>query len=151
MQSGCKTGLMYVDVGTPFLIGESGIVLMLRIHQTYWRKGTTMQTVTKRDLVERIADITSTKRADVKAIVQSFMDEIIRELSEGNRLEFRDFGVFESLERAARTAQNPKTLEPVRIPRRRTARFKAGRMMKIKLQKGMQPGDVQSSGESARP
>ena len=37
-------------------------------------------------------------------------------LSKGNRLEFRDFGVFEPRTRAARTAQNPKTLEPVEVP-----------------------------------
>ena len=37
-----------------------------------------------------------------KSIVQMFLDEIVRELSEGNRLEFRDFGVFEVRERRAR-------------------------------------------------
>ena len=41
------------------------------------------------------------------------------ELGKGNRLEFRDFGVFEVRSRAARTAQNPKTLAPVRVPARR--------------------------------
>jgi len=41
---------------------------------------------------------------------QSFLDEIISELAEGNRLEFRDFGVFEPREHAPRNAQNPKTL-----------------------------------------
>ena len=58
-------------------------------------------------------------------------------MGNGNRLEFRDFGVFETKERAARIAQNPKTLQRVHVPPKRTVKFKVGRMMKIKLQEGM--------------
>ncbi len=96
-----------------------------------------MATVTKKELVDRIADKTDTKRVVVKKIVQSFLDEIIEELGQGNRLEFRDFGVFETKERAARIAQNPKTLQRVEVPPKRTVKFKVGRMMKVKLQEGM--------------
>jgi len=96
-----------------------------------------MATVTKKELVDRIADRTGTKRVIVKKIVQSFLDEMIEELGHGNRLEFRDFGVFETKERAARTAQNPKTLQRVQVPPKRTVKFKVGRMMKIQLQKGL--------------
>jgi len=48
-------------------------------------------------------------------------------------LEFRDFGVFETKVRKARKAQNPKTLEPVEVPEKRTVKFKVGRLMKAKL------------------
>lgn len=96
-----------------------------------------MATVTKKELVDRIADQTGTKRVIVKKIVQSFLDDMIEELGHGNRLEFRDFGVFETKERAARTAQNPKTLQRVEVPPKRTVKFKVGRMMKIRLQKGL--------------
>ncbi|MFQ5412958.1 MAG: HU family DNA-binding protein [Phycisphaerae bacterium] len=64
-----------------------------------------MATVTKKDLIDRIADLLSLKRVVVKKVVQSFLDEIVGELGDGNRLEFRDFGVFESKVRAARQAQ----------------------------------------------
>ncbi len=92
-----------------------------------------MKTVTKKDLVDRIAEQTNNKRVVVKRVVQTFLDEIIRELGEGNRLEFRDFGVFELRARAARIAQNPKTMEKVRVPGKRTVKFKVGRLMKAKL------------------
>lgn len=91
------------------------------------------RTVTKKELIDRIADRTGNKRVTVKAVVQRFLDEIIEELGRGNRLEFRDFGVFESKDRAPRTAQNPKTLEPVHVPRKRTVKFKVGRLMKAQL------------------
>ena len=92
-----------------------------------------MATVTKKELIDKIADTTKQKRVIVKKIVQSFLDSIIGELGKGNRLEFRDFGVFEVKQRRARTAQNPKTLEPVHVPPKRTVKFKVGRLMKQTL------------------
>ena len=92
-----------------------------------------MSTITKREIIDRIAESTQAKRALVKAAVQNFLGEIISELAKGNRLEFRDFGVFETKTRAARTAQNPKTLGQVHIPAKRVVRFKAGRLMRQKL------------------
>lgn len=96
-----------------------------------------MHTVTKKELVDRIADKTDVTRVVVKRIVQSFLDEMIEELGRGNRLEFRDFGVFETKHRAARMAQNPKTLERVQVPPKRTVKFKVGRLMKQKLQQSI--------------
>jgi integration host factor subunit beta len=97
-----------------------------------------MATVTKKELIDQIADSTGTKRVTAKRIIQGFLDAVIDELSRGNRLEFRDFGVFEHKDRAARTAQNPKTLEQVRVPPKRTVKFKMGRMMKQKLQDALE-------------
>lgn len=92
-----------------------------------------MATVTKKELIDRIAEETQAKRVVVKRIVQAFLDEITNELSRNNRLEFRDFGVFETRTRAARVAQNPKTLERVEVPAKRTVKFKMGRQMKESL------------------
>lgn len=89
-----------------------------------------MATVTKKDLIDQIAEATGQKRVTVKDTVQTFLDSIIEELGKGNRLEFRDFGVFEVKERAARTAQNPKTLERVHVPSKHVVKFKVGRLMK---------------------
>ncbi|MFB3894524.1 MAG: HU family DNA-binding protein [Phycisphaerae bacterium] len=93
-----------------------------------------MHTVTKKELVDRISEQSKERRSVVKKIVQSFLDEVINELVRGSRLEFRDFGVFETRMRAARTAQNPKTLQKVHVSPKRTVKFKVGRLMKQKLQ-----------------
>ena len=92
-----------------------------------------MPTITKKQLAEQIAASTKTKQTIVKPIIQEFLDSIITELAKDNRIEFRDFGVFETKTRKARKAQNPKTLEPVQVPAKRTVKFKAGRLMKQKL------------------
>jgi len=92
-----------------------------------------MATITKKELIDRIAEKTGHRRVQVKRVVQQFLDEIVSELGKGNRLEFRDFGVFESKLRKARKAQNPKTLQPVAVPEKRTVKFKVGRLMKQQL------------------
>ena len=93
-----------------------------------------MATITKKELIDRIAEQLGIKRVVVKRVAQNFLDEIISELGRGNRLEFRDFGVFECKQRAARVAQNPKTMERVAVPSKRTVKFKVGRLMKLKMQ-----------------
>ncbi len=92
-----------------------------------------IHTTTKKELVNRIADSTGHTKVVVKEILQSFLDEIILELSLGNRLEFREFGVFEVKERKARRAQNPRTLEKVDVPAKRVVKFKVGRMMRRRV------------------
>ena len=90
-----------------------------------------MSTITKKEVIDRIAENTNTRRAVVKPVVQYFLDEIIDELAKNNRLEFRDFGIFDVKTREARMAQNPKTLEKVQVPAKRTVKFKAGKLMNI--------------------
>ena len=113
-----------------------------------------MATVTKKELVDRIAEQLGYKRVIVKRVTQQFLDEVITELGRGNRLEFRDFGVFESKQRAARVAQNPKTMERVPVPSKRTVKFKVGRMMKIRLQeiaKAQAARDGQAASNTPQP
>lgn len=91
------------------------------------------QTITKKELVARIAERTAQTKVVVKDVIQLFLDEIIRELGRGNRIEFREFGVFEIKDRAARMAQNPRTLQKVEVPAKRVVRFKVGRLMKDRV------------------
>lgn len=109
-----------------------------------------MSTITKKELIDRIADQAGFRRVVVKHVIQGFLDEIVNELGNGNRLEFRDFGVFESKVRAARIAQNPKTLDPVKVPSKRTVKFKVGRMMKARLSRNSDKVDP-TTGLSVEP
>lgn len=116
-----------------------------------------MATITKKELIDRIAESSNSRRVLVKKVVQQFLDEIVAELGRGNRLEFRDFGVFETKLRKARKAQNPKTLEPVAVPEKRTVKFKVGRLMKQRLgdMTGAaiddEAGDIDEMADSAEP
>lgn len=101
-----------------------------------------MATITKKHLVERIAERSRIPRADVKRSLQDFLDMIIAELKKGNRLEFRDFGVFEVKVRAARQAQNPKTMQKVAVPAKRAVKFKVGRLMRESVELAPMPGQM---------
>lgn len=92
------------------------------------------KTVTKRDLAKALAgkqDLTQMRAAQ---IIQSLLDEIADELSAGNRLELRDFGVLEPRLRKGRKARNPRTNEPVYAEQKATVRFKVGKKMDKRLQ-----------------
>ena len=93
----------------------------------------TMATTTKKELIDRIATEKNLKQMLVKNVVQNFLDEIVNEIGKGNRLEFRNFGIFEIKKREARIGQNPKTLETVQVPAKRGVKFKMGLHMKQKL------------------
>jgi len=92
-----------------------------------------MPTITKKELVYRIASKTNQKKVVAKKIIQNFIDEVINELEKGNRLEFREFGVFEIKERAPRVARNPRTGAVVEVPAKKVVHFKAGRLMKERV------------------
>ena len=106
-----------------------------------------MATITKKDLIDRIAERTGQKRVVVKSTVQEFLDEVIVELGKGNRLEFRDFGVFEIRKREARVAQNPKTLEPVPVPAKNVVKFKVGRRMQSSVAETEGQGEASHNGK----
>ncbi len=114
-----------------------------------------LRTITKKELVARIAERTRQTKVVAKEIIQMFLDEIIEELGRGNRLEFRELGVFEIKERAARKAQNPRTLEKVSVPAKRVVKFKVGRLMKQRVAKGpagdSAESDVPPAGGSGTP
>lgn len=91
-------------------------------------------TITKREIAERIAEQHQLGQVQTLAVIQSFLDQIVEQLARGNRLEFRDFGVFETVTRKARIALNPKTLEKVPVKSRTVVKFKVGRRLKSKVE-----------------
>lgn len=89
------------------------------------------ESMTKRDLVVRIASETSLAQKDVFTVLQKTLDYIIESLKKGENVEFRNFGVFTIQERKPRIGRNPNRPEQtVLIPLRRVVKFKQGRIMR---------------------
>ena len=97
-------------------------------------------TLTKRDLVMRISSETGLVQQQVLDVVQKTLDHIAQSLAKGDKVELRNFGVFEVKTREARVGRNPNAPETdVPIPARSTVKFKAGKEMRaevLKLQIG---------------
>ncbi len=91
-----------------------------------------MATRTKKQLISKIAAKTNQHPNDVRVIIQSFLDGITESLSTGDRLEFRDFGVFEVVTRKKKIGRNPKNAKvAIVIPERQAVKFTAGKKMKM--------------------
>ncbi len=86
--------------------------------------------MTKRELVVDVADRLSYTQNEVADVVQATLDTIVETLAEGNRLEIRNFGVFEIKTRDARLGRNPRTGQAVPIQQKRVAVFKPGKALK---------------------
>jgi nucleoid DNA-binding protein len=93
-------------------------------------------TLTKRDLVLRICEDTDLAQQHVFNIVQRTFDHIIKALTQGEKVELRNFGIFEVRLRKARMGRNPSAPgTEVPIPERSVVKFKAGREMRLSVRK----------------
>lgn len=89
-----------------------------------------LMTLTKRDLVIRISEETGQTQQQVLDVVQKTLDYISQALAKGDKVELRNFGVFEVKTRKARVGRNPNAPETdVPIPARSVVKFKAGKEM----------------------
>ncbi len=87
-------------------------------------------TMTKRELVIRVANKLGMTQSDVSNIIEGSFDMISKTLAEGKRWELRDFGVFRVKSRASRVGRNPRTGDQVPVPERRVVTFRPGKKMK---------------------
>lgn len=84
----------------------------------------------KHDLIAKIANETGTTKSSAAAAVDSLLDGITRALKKGDAITFVGFGTFKTSQRRARVARNPRTGDPIKIPKRRVVRFTAGKALK---------------------
>jgi nucleoid DNA-binding protein len=88
-------------------------------------------TLTKRDLVIRISNETGLVQQQVLVVVQKTLDCIAESLAQQDKVELRNFGVFEVKIRKARVGRNPNAPEKdVPIPERAVVKFKPGKEMR---------------------
>ena len=92
--------------------------------------------MTKRELVIEVANKLGMTQNEVADIVQTMFDTVTETLVDGDRLEIRNFGVFEVKSRDARVGRNPRTGDEVPIPSKRVASFKPGKVLKDWVQHG---------------
>ena len=80
----------------------------------------------KSKLIEQIATDTGMTKTDVKAVINSFIDNATEELQDGDQVVFQGFGTFLPWQQTERPARNPQTGEPVMIKPRTSVKFRAG-------------------------
>ena len=91
--------------------------------------------MTKKDIVRTISEEVGLTQQQTKEIVQKTFDAIIDCLVREQRIELRNFGVFEVKPRAARKARNPRTGQQVDVPSKHVVTFKPGKFMEARVRK----------------
>ncbi|HYE97806.1 MAG TPA: HU family DNA-binding protein [Planctomycetota bacterium] len=100
-------------------------------------------TLTKNDIVRTLAEKYELEIASTRRVVQGTLDMIVDALLKGDKIELRNFGVFEVIERKGRIARNPKSRQEVFIPERKVVKFKPGKVMEEKITTPSMKGGIQ--------
>ena len=94
-----------------------------------------MSTITRKEIIQKIALILGIPIDEVKSVVNTFLKEIIDHLSQGDRFEFRDFGVFEVVTRKQKIGRNPKKPKiAILIPEQKRVKFSTGKSLKKRVE-----------------
>jgi len=91
------------------------------------------KTVSKADLVDKVAEDTGMRKKDVKTVVDTMIDHISRHLNDDSKVQLTGFGTFEVRERRARTGVKPGTTERIEIPASKYPAFKPGKALKERI------------------
>lgn len=95
--------------------------------------------MSKEKLIALISQEKEIHPNDVRHVIQAFLDKATDYLAEGYRLEFRDFGVFEVVERKQKIGRNPKKPEEeIIIPPRRVAKWFPGKKMREQIESNVE-------------
>lgn len=86
--------------------------------------------VTKADLVTKIAAETGLKKVDAEKALEAMTSAIQGALQDGKKVTLVGFGTFSIADRKARMGRDPQTKKPIRIPASKAVRFKPGKAMK---------------------
>ncbi|MCC5875069.1 MAG: integration host factor subunit beta [Candidatus Sumerlaeia bacterium] len=81
----------------------------------------------KADIVKRVMESLEMKDKDALFVVDSIMESLKEVIERDERLEIRDFGVFQVKERKPRIGRNPKNKVSYPIPPHRVVTFKPGK------------------------
>lgn len=84
----------------------------------------------KAELVSHVATEANIGKAEAVAAVEAVLSGVIEALAKGEAVSLVGFGTFSVAERAARTARNPRTGEPIEVAASKSPKFKAGKSLK---------------------
>ncbi len=84
----------------------------------------------KADLVKHVAAQANLSQAAAAEAVEAVLGGITGALKNGDTVSLVGFGTFSVVERAARTARNPRTGETIQVGPSKAPKFKAGKGLK---------------------
>tara|TARA_B100000073_G_scaffold334182_1_gene326441 strand:+ start:341 stop:631 length:291 start_codon:yes stop_codon:yes gene_type:complete len=90
--------------------------------------------VSKQEIINKLSsNFPNLYKKDISRLFNIFLFEITKALVEGERVELRDVMMFETRKQKKRISLNPKTLEKVEVPEKRSILFKCSKEWKKKI------------------
>ncbi len=84
----------------------------------------------KTELIAAVAEKADLSKKDAEKAIKAFTETVTEALAGGDKVQLVGFGTFETVERSAREARNPRTGEPMRVAASRAPKFKVGNALK---------------------
>ncbi len=84
----------------------------------------------KQAIIEEVHKVLEGTKVQAEKVVDTIFDSITKSLKEGEEVSVAGFGIFSAKMRAARTARNPRTGEPIDVPAMRVPKFRASKSLK---------------------
>ena len=84
----------------------------------------------KADLVNHVAEAAGLSKASAGEAVEAVLGGITGTLASGDAVSLVGFGTFSVVDRAARTARNPRTGAAIEVAASKAPKFKAGKGLK---------------------
>ena len=84
----------------------------------------------KSELSVALAQKAELSKKDAEKALSAFVEVVTEAMKAGEKVQLVGFGTFESKERPARVARNPRTGEEITIAASKTASFKVGKALK---------------------
>ena len=86
--------------------------------------------MTKEELIAKAAQDAGVTKTEAGKVLASILDSIESVLKKGDKVSLVGFGTFSVAARAAREGRNPATGKPIKIPAKKTPKFKPGKKLK---------------------
>jgi DNA-binding protein HU-beta len=105
--------------------------------------------VNRAELIDAIRDRLGVEKRTAEHAVDAVLDTIQRAVAQGEKVAITGFGVFEKVDRAARTGRNPRTGEAVKVKKTSVPKFRPGSQFKGVVSGAVKLGKVADAATKA--
>ncbi|MBP3332798.1 MAG: HU family DNA-binding protein [Clostridia bacterium] len=87
----------------------------------------------KKDLILKSAQASCVSTAKAASVIDSFLEEVVKALSDGEKIMISGFGTFEVKERAGRIGRHPVTGEEIQLSNTKIVSFHQSTKLREKI------------------
>ena len=104
--------------------------------------------VTKSELIERVADATKQTKGRAELVVTTIFDAMVDALRRGDGIEIRGFGSFTVRQYKSYEGRNPRTGDAVHVAPKRLPFFKVGKELRARVNAGISPAELAQAADA---